>query len=326
MKKQNILYVLFLLALTALLGFAAGSRDIPRSASVQLPAVPVLTASTTVRQGEVLATRIDQGGRKTEWTVSLILAPDTTIASAQAVRDPKMEGRLISLIPISRTLEPGQYLIQARGNPAIEQETGLLQLSTMVTIEQRTFRSTTIDLDAGNTVIRTDTSPQRAVQIERFNALLETRSDDAPFYVGPWVLPLDSTRRTALFGDRRNFRHSNGRSTSTVHFGVDFGVPIGTPVRASGPGRVVMAETRITTGWTLIIEHLSGVYSLYYHLDSIDVSEGDMVDIGQTVGRSGNTGLSTGPHLHWEFRVNGQAVCPDWFTSSPDVDEILVIR
>jgi len=75
-----------------------------------------------------------------------------------------------------------------------------------------------------------------------------------------------------------------------------------------------MAENRISTGFTVVIEHLPGVYSLYYHLDALLAGEGETVRTGSLIGRSGNTGLATGPHLHWEFRVNGEAADPDWFT------------
>ena len=74
-----------------------------------------------------------------------------------------------------------------------------------------------------------------------------------------------------------------------------------------------MSEERISTGNTIVIEHLPGVYSLYYHLDTLLAGCGEFVRAGTLIGRSGNTGLSTGPHLHWEFRVNGEAVSPDWF-------------
>ena len=77
----------------------------------------------------------------------------------------------------------------------------------------------------------------------------------------------------------------------------------------------MLAESRISTGWSVVVEHLPGVYSLYYHLDSLAASEGEAVRAGTLIGRSGSTGLSTGPHLHWEFRVNGEAVSPDWFLS-----------
>ena len=64
----------------------------------------------------------------------------------------------------------------------------------------------------------------------------------------------------------------------------------------------------------MVIEHMPGLYSLYYHLDSMNVKVGDMVKAGDMVGLSGSTGLATGPHLHWEVRLNGEAVNPDFFT------------
>ena len=75
-----------------------------------------------------------------------------------------------------------------------------------------------------------------------------------------------------------------------------------------------MAESRISSGLSVVIEHMPGLYSLYYHLDSMNVKVGDMVKSGDKVGLSGSTGLATGPHLHWEVRLNGEAVNPDFFT------------
>jgi murein DD-endopeptidase MepM/ murein hydrolase activator NlpD len=72
-----------------------------------------------------------------------------------------------------------------------------------------------------------------------------------------------------------------------------------------------MARDRIVTGNTVVIEHLPGVFSLYYHLDSIGVDEGDVVEQGERIGTVGMTGLATGPHLHWEIRVGGVPVAPE---------------
>ena len=74
-----------------------------------------------------------------------------------------------------------------------------------------------------------------------------------------------------------------------------------------------MAETRITTGWSTVIEHLPGLYSLYYHQSKVNVKVGDIVKKGDLIGYSGATGLATGPHLHWEMRLNMEAVSPDFF-------------
>jgi murein DD-endopeptidase MepM/ murein hydrolase activator NlpD len=90
---------------------------------------------------------------------------------------------------------------------------------------------------------------------------------------------------------------------------------------ASGRGRVVLARERLLTGNSVILEHLPGVYSLYYHLDSMAVNEGEIVETGQVLGRSGATGLATGPHLHWEIRVSGENADPDAFLSQPILDK-----
>ena len=82
-----------------------------------------------------------------------------------------------------------------------------------------------------------------------------------------------------------------------------------------------MAESRISTGWSVVVEHLPGLYSLYYHMSELSVKEGDMVSQGQLLGKSGATGLATGPHLHWEVRLNGSAVRPEFFLNDFDFEE-----
>jgi murein DD-endopeptidase MepM/ murein hydrolase activator NlpD len=93
--------------------------------------------------------------------------------------------------------------------------------------------------------------------------------------------------------------------------GLDLAAPVGTPVYSSGDGIVRMARNRIVTGETVVIEHLPGVYSLYYHLDEISVEEGEEIAVGAMIGTVGSTGLATGPHLHWEIRVAGVPVSPE---------------
>jgi murein DD-endopeptidase MepM/ murein hydrolase activator NlpD len=83
---------------------------------------------------------------------------------------------------------------------------------------------------------------------------------------------------------------------------------------------VVLAKERIITGNSVVIEHLPGVFSLYYHLQDIEVQEGQRLFQGQRIGTVGMTGLATGPHLHWELRVSGVAVDPDFFVGRPVID------
>lgn len=95
-----------------------------------------------------------------------------------------------------------------------------------------------------------------------------------------------------------------------LHTGVDLAAGAGTPIVASATGRVVFAGWRGGYGRTVIVDHGGGVTTLYAHQSSLSVSQGQSVTRGQQVGRVGSTGYSTGPHLHFEVRVNGSPVDP----------------
>ncbi len=175
------------------------------------------------------------------------------------------------------------------------------------------FIQETIELNSENTKIKSDMGPERLSQIEKLNRILGTVDPDSVHSLKPFVRPVESERMTAFCGDRRTYRYSNGKTETSLHYGDDYGVPEGTVVSAAQDGRVVLAEFRISTGWSVVIEHLPGLYSLYYHLSSLNVKEGAVVKAGQKIGLSGSTGLATGPHLHWEARLNMAAVKPDFF-------------
>ena len=219
---------------------------------------------------------------------------------------------LLAYVPISIWVSDGAYTIKviysAFGAEAEE-------FTLPITVIKKDFISETIALDARNTGIRTNTSPERVAQSEKLNALLETIILSDVYTIKPFVPPVaPDTRRTSLFGDRRVYRYTNGKSAASAHYGIDYGVPEGTSIAACADGKVVMAENRITTGFSVIIAHAPGLYSLYYHLSSLNVKEGQNVRQGDVIGLSGKTGLATGPHLHWEVRLNMCAVSPDFFT------------
>ncbi|MDE5778464.1 MAG: M23 family metallopeptidase [Lachnospiraceae bacterium] len=100
-----------------------------------------------------------------------------------------------------------------------------------------------------------------------------------------------------------NFGYRWGR----LHAGTDVGVPIGTTVRASRSGKVSVAGWVGGYGNCVMIDHGDGITTVYGHLSEINCSTGQYVDQGQQIALSGNTGRSTGPHLHFEIRVNGSA-------------------
>jgi murein DD-endopeptidase MepM/ murein hydrolase activator NlpD len=190
-------------------------------------------------------------------------------------------------------------------------------------IAERDFPTETITLNRRNTAIRAEPAPQKNTEAEGLWAILNSAGTDV-FAEGVFIPPLESTRRTSEFGDRRVYRYDTGASDTSVHAGIDYGVPSGTRVGACAAGRVVFAGERIVTGNSVILEHLPGVYSLYYHLDSIALEAGAMVEAGDTLGESGATGLATGPHLHWEIRAAGENADPDAFTAKPLLDRAAI--
>jgi murein DD-endopeptidase MepM/ murein hydrolase activator NlpD len=125
---------------------------------------------------------------------------------------------------------------------------------------------------------------------------------------GLFRIPLQGpVRVTSAFGTRRSY---NSGPPTTYHGGIDYGAEIGTSVLAAGRGRVALAEELIVRGKAVIINHGLGIYSGYYHLSEIAVQAGQEVEQGDLIGKVGSTGLSTGPHLHWEIRVGGVYVDP----------------
>lgn len=110
---------------------------------------------------------------------------------------------------------------------------------------------------------------------------------------------------------------TRGRLTSgfgprwgTIHNGIDVAGPTGTPVNAADGGRVEFAGYRGSYGNLIIIDHENGYQTYYAHLNSIGVSRGDRVQKGGRIGAMGSTGRSTGPHLHFEVRRNGEPINP----------------
>ncbi|MEE8446098.1 MAG: M23 family metallopeptidase [Gemmatimonadota bacterium] len=118
---------------------------------------------------------------------------------------------------------------------------------------------------------------------------------------GNFVRPRN-TRITSPFGQKRLF---NGDLQSR-HWGVDLAGEVGTPVRVAGRGRVMIARELYYAGNAVYVSHGFGVFTGYYHLSEIDVTEGQIVERGQVIGKVGATGRVTGPHLHWSFFVDGE--------------------
>ena len=116
--------------------------------------------------------------------------------------------------------------------------------------------------------------------------------------------PVDFTRISSNFNPRRRHPILN---TIRAHKGVDYAAPTGTIIKAAGDGRVSLAGVQGGYGKVVILEHGGGVTTLYGHMSGFakGIRNGTRVSQGQTIGFVGKTGAATGPHLHYEYRVNG---------------------
>jgi murein DD-endopeptidase MepM/ murein hydrolase activator NlpD len=191
-----------------------------------------------------------------------------------------------------------------------------------ILVEARDFALESIKLKDSNTKIRTETSKRKVEEAQRLIDLLSKVDAEAVFADGsPFLFPVEGGFQSASFGDRRRYLYSNGKSDTTVHAGLDQGVVVGTAVRACERGKVAMVADREVTGTTVVLEHLPGLYSLYFHLSSALVKQGQVVERGELIARSGMTGLATGPHLHWELRARGDAVDAKYWLGSALLDK-----
>ena len=127
-----------------------------------------------------------------------------------------------------------------------------------------------------------------------------------------WPVSVDA-RISSPFG----YRIHPTLKTKKFHNGVDVAIPIGTPVHAAGSGSVSGARENSVSGRYVVLDHGHGVTTSYCHGDLLHVSRGQSVAAGALIMDSGNTGRSTGPHLHFVLKINGTAIDPLPFRRPP---------
>lgn len=277
-----------------------------------------LLAPVEVVQGQLLRAAVHPAA--TGGTVRGVLRRDGRVVLAAdgfLAAFPEEETAAVVLFGIPSTLRTGVYELEL-----VQEADGVeVLLSQDVRVVEEAFADETIPLNKALTEIRAKPDPRKTEQSRELYALLTTTNPDAWYHGDAFALPLAEGRRTSSYGDRRTYRYADGSTARAIHFGLDLAAPTGTPVTAAGAGKVVFAGDRIVTGLTVVLEHLPGVYTLYYHLDDIAVAEGQVVDQGTPLGGVGSTGLATGPHLHWEVRVSGVPVKPEPLVSLPVLDK-----
>ncbi|MDY7077034.1 MAG: LysM peptidoglycan-binding domain-containing protein [Chloroflexota bacterium] len=216
----------------------------------------------------------------------------------QEVRFAEEEGVYYGLVGVHVFAEPGLFELELT---AVDSERRSTVINTGLVVEANRFYYERIDVPAGRTSLLDPAAIAR--DRERLDTARLTftseRLWEVPFQ-RPCVGPI-----SAYFGAHRSY---NGGPYTSYHSGVDFRAPGGTPVYASAAGTVVLAEPLTLWGNAVVIDHGWGVLTGYAHISKIEVQVGQKVVQGELIARVGNTGLSTGSHLHWETWVGGTSV------------------
>ena len=213
------------------------------------------------------------------------------------------EGRYWALVGFSPLTPAGSYALALQ---AVEEGSGdLLTMQEVLTVTEGTFSTLRLAIPTG----RQSLLDPALVEAERkkVDAVFAQVSPER-LWAGTFALPLEGEpRTTSPYGQLRSY---GSGPPGSYHSGHDFGADTGTPVMAPITGTVVLAEPLQVRGQVIILDHGLGVLTGYWHLSQIDVVVGQVVGKGEVIGLVGDTGLSTGPHLHWELRVHNTPVDP----------------
>ena len=223
-----------------------------------------------------------------------------------------------ALLGVPSTLSPGSYSVAVYSGRMLETE------STVI-ITDREFIRENIRLSSSMSTLRQSDDQKKAEQWRALLMILKTVEPEDVFETETLRVPVEALRKTSFYGDRRTFLYDDGSSARSIHTGIDYSAEPGTPVYAAGKGKVVFSDERILTGLTVVIEHLPGVYSLYYHMNSLEVEPEEIIKAGRLIGTVGATGLATGAHLHWELRAGGVAVNPESYIDASIIDKDFIL-
>jgi len=178
-------------------------------------------------------------------------------------------------------------------------------LSGRLTIHKRDFHVQRLTLPPTMVDLDPETERRAVSESERLSTLYRTLTPER-LWRGPFTRPVAGTEAPTGFGARRII---NGKPRAP-HGGADYAAAKGTPVVAANGGRVALVADYFFPGRLIVLDHGLAIYTLYFHLDTVAVTDGELVDRGQIVGTVGSTGRATGPHLHFGVLVGGARVDP----------------
>ena len=248
-----------------------------------------ITLPSKVMQGQAFRVRIEAGGASVE----------VAFMGTRLV----LKGTDL-LLAVAALQQPGTYPLEFRAGGVVYKTT--LQIAESL----RGRQALTLDKETLNML-----QPDKVkAEHDRLLAICAA-GPERQTWQSAWKKPIASNRITTAFGMRRS---CNGGPYRSYHEGIDYGAANGTPVYAPAPGVVGLAEPLFVRGKAIVLQHGLGICSGFFHLSKIAVAPGQRVNTGDLIGYVGNTGLSTGPHLHFEIRVQGVPTDPaPWYFRTP---------
>jgi murein DD-endopeptidase MepM/ murein hydrolase activator NlpD len=257
-------------------------------------ALTVTPSSRAMQPGEPVLLTITS-----EQPLSSVIVTAYQTETSGFMMDAANPRRWSALIGIDLDAKPGAYNVRVVATSS----RGPLESVIQIYVKSKKFPTRRLSVDEA--FVNPPESARARIEAESKETAAIFASSAPKRLWTTFIRPVPQPANSA-FGTRSVF---NGQ-TRNAHSGADFLSPAGTPVKAAGAGRVMLAKNLYYSGNTVIIDHGLGVFSLFAHLSRIDVAAGDTVTETQIVGLVGATGRVTGAHLHWTVRVAGARVDP----------------
>lgn len=254
--------------------------------------INVIFSKNKLQQGDMLNITVHHANSSSDVTVVQDLYPGFKWYASNDV--------LQGYIPTNYHTKPGIYILKFINSKTGHTTTKVIDITTRDFKVQYLTVNPTIEAN-------TRTAEANAEYRKYFNPSREV-SSPVKYYTGPFILPTKG-RLTTEFGETRTV---NGAPTTYRHAGLDIAAPLNSSVLATNTGRVTLSMPLILTGNSIVIDHGQGLFSVYFHLEKLLVSHGDIVERGQLIGTVGSTGFSTGPHLHFTMSHYGVNIEPGY--------------
>lgn len=214
----------------------------------------------------------------------------------------KYKGKSVFICPIDLYAQPGDYDINVIVNKGTNKE---YTITNSFAVKSKSFKTQYLTVSEEMNESNNDN-----VAIYEFAQLVKparTESKPEKLWEGTFSMPVEGELTT----DFAEIRYVNNEQSSSRHSGLDLAAPLGTEVKAPNHGVVTFAmEGLLSPGNTVVIDHGMGLFTSYYHLDTIAVKKDQKVSKGEVIGTVGTTGFSTGPHLHYAVSIYNTYVNP----------------